>query len=239
MLRVSSARAGAAPIERTVARPRAGAAAFALVALATAATLVGAVLLVLLQPLYLHAGLDWAGSARALGVSREDAHRLSDRTVAELLAPAGSFSFPAPGTSSAFYDASEAAHLRDVRVVLYAFLALVALSAAGLVVAAVRTWGEAWPWRAMSVGAGALAVAVVLAGALSLVAFDRAFELFHRVLFPDGNWAFDPTRQRLVQLYPIAFWQLTSWAFGVLTVGAATLVWLFARRRARAARGAA
>jgi uncharacterized membrane protein len=73
----------------------------------------------------------------------------------------------------------------------------------------------------------------LVVGVLSAVAFDAAFELFHRLLFPGGNFSFDPASQRLVQLYPFAFWQLTAAALGALLVVGGALAWLVARRRAR------
>jgi hypothetical protein len=102
-----------------------------------------------------------------------------------------------------------------------------------LVVAAAR-WREPSTWRAIGRGGGLLAAAIALAGLFAVVAFDRAFELFHQVLFPGGNWAFDPSRERLVQLYPLPFWQLTSAVFGALTIAGGLAVWWLAGRRAAA-----
>jgi hypothetical protein len=237
MLGVSTAGAPATQVSRPAAAVPLGALRFALVALATAVTVLGGTLILLLQPFYVHAALDLSGSARLLGVSREEAHRLSDQTVRELLAGPGTFAFRVDG-GAAFYDPSEAAHLRDVRGVLFAFLALTALSVAGLVVAFARAGGRPWPWRAASLGGGALAVGLSALGVAALVAFDAGFELFHRVLFPGGNWAFDPSTQRLVQLYPVSFWQITSAALSVTAISGGLLVSWAAGRRARRLEGA-
>jgi hypothetical protein len=231
MLAVSTAGASVASVSRPVGRLRFGAVAYVLVALGSAILIVAAALLLLLQPLYLHPALDASGSAALLGVSRDQAHRLSDQTVGELLFGPGTFAFAGPSGTERFYDASEAGHMGDVRVVLNGFLALALLSL--LVVAALAARGRRDPsvWRAISRGSLGVAVAIGVAGLFSVVAFDRAFELFHRVLFPGGNWAFDPGRQRLVQLYPIGFWQLTSAAFGVLAIAGGLAVWALARTR--------
>jgi preprotein translocase subunit Sec61beta len=197
-----------------------------------AAATLGVGLLILLQPLYLHAALDAADSASWLGVSRQEAHILSDRTVNELIVGPGTFAFAGAGTAR-FYDEAEAGHLRDVRVVLIGFLALVVVLAAlagGQLLAARR---QVWAWRAVERAGLALAVALLVAGLFALVAFDAAFELFHRLLFPGGNYSFDPGRQRLVQLYPGAFWQLTAMALGALGVAGAAVAWWVGRRRAR------
>ena len=73
---------------------------------------------------------------------------------------------------------------------------------------------------------------------MSLVAFDTLFTLFHQVFFPGGNWSFDPSRQRLVQLYPFAFWQLVAAAYGVLVLVLGAGAWLLGQALARRAEDA-
>ena len=68
---------------------------------------------------------------------------------------------------------------------------------------------------------------------LFLVAFDAAFTLFHEIFFPGGNWAFDFATERLVQLYPIPFWQEATTVIGGIVIAAGGLIWWIARRRAR------
>jgi integral membrane protein (TIGR01906 family) len=198
----------------------------------TAVGLLGLSLLILLQPLYVHTALDAAGAPEILGVSRAEAHSLSDQTVDELLFGPGTFRFA--GTSGEpFYDPAEAAHLRDVRLVLYGFLGLALLGAVFTGGAVARGWRDRLVWRAIGRGGAGLAVGLIGAGLLALVAFDLVFELFHRIFFPGGNWAFDPATQRLVQLYPLAFWQLTAAAIGLLGIIGGLAVWAVARLRAR------
>jgi hypothetical protein len=212
-----------------------------LVSLATALAILGASLLLLLTPVYIHPALDAAGSAAILGMDPPVAHELSDRTVGEVLLGPGTFGVVQgcpyvriPDAYACFYDEAEAGHLRDVRLVLFGFLGLVAVAAVTLPLQGRAGRRETWFWRAVARGAATLAVALAVAGVFFLVAFDGAFELFHRIFFPGGNWAFDPTSQRLVQLYPIAFWQLTSAALGVLAIGGGAITWWLAERRARA-----
>lgn len=220
---------------QTVAPARAGARASAvgsvLVSAATALVILAVALLVLLQPIYIHAALAQAGSASVLGIAPTQAEALSDRTVAELIAGPGTFAFEGP-SGGPFYDPSEAAHLRDARLVLWLFLGLSSIALAGLLATLASSARRPWAWRAIRRGAAALAVGMALVGAFFLVAFDVAFELFHRIFFPGGNWAFDPTTQRLVQLYPIAFWQITAAALGGLAIGLAAATWWVARRQA-------
>ena len=203
------------------------------VAVATMVVIVAFAVLVLMIPIYMHGALDRAGSPGFLNVAPTVAHELSDATVSELLFGPGTFVIPFGAGGSGFYDAAEASHLRDARTVLYGLLALAGVSIVILAVGGLRSRRAARLWRAMSVGAGVLAIAFVVIGVLFLVAFDAAFTLFHEIFFPGGNWSFDFATERLVQLYPIPFWQEATLVLGGIVVAAGGLIWWFARRRAR------
>jgi uncharacterized membrane protein len=151
-------------------------------------------------------------------------YQLSDRTSAELFVGPGSFSD---------FGLDEAAHMRDVRLVLLTFLAVAALSLAFLGWSIRRTPDSSNTWRAISRGGSGLVASLILIGAIAAVAFGTAFELFHRILFPGGNWSFGPDSY-LIRLYPYGFWQLSAAALGVLAITGGALVWALARRRARA-----
>jgi len=203
-----------------------------LVPAATAVALLAVALLPLLTPWFMHPALDAGGSAAWLGTTSQTTYQLSDATVHDLVA-GGDFALTAPGGGS-FYTVAEAAHMRDARALLYAFVALGLLSAV-LVVANVAVGRDrAGAWRLVRRGAGGLAVGGVVAGVIGFVAFEPAFELFHRIFFPGGNWAFDPATSQLVRLYPYAFWQIAAGSLGVIAVGLASLTWWFSRRRAMA-----
>ncbi len=72
-------------------------------------------------------------------------------------------------------------------------------------------------------------------GFISLVAFDSLFTLFHQIFFPGGNWAFDPSTQRLVQLYPFRFWQIAAAALGTFMFIIGLGTWLLGRWASRRA----
>ena len=82
--------------------------------------------------------------------------------------------------------------------------------------------------------AAALGIAIV-GGVLGLLLFDQAFELFHRLFFPPGSYLFDPSTERLTQLFPQAFWIESSIAVGAAVIALATGMWWVARRRVAAA----
>ncbi len=218
----------------TVGRPRAAtrwaSVAGVAVSLATAMSLLAVALLLVLPPFVLHPLLDAAGSPAFLGVTSADAHRLSDLTVAELILGPGTFAFAGPGGGPLF-DTSEASHLRDARALLYGFLASAALAFALVVIVLVRGRREL-AWRRVGRGGGGLSAGIVFLGVVALFAFEPAFELFHRVFFPGGNWAFDPGSQRLVQLYPMPFWRYVTALVGAIAAVLGAATWWLARRRA-------
>ncbi len=204
----------------------------AVTAISTALLILGLAVVLMLTPVYIHAALDDAGSAALLGVTPEQAHDLSDRTVRELVFGPAAFVFPMEQGGPSFYDAAEAGHLRDARAVLYGFLAAVVAALVVLAAGVVRSGRVAPFWRAVSRGALGLAAAFAIVGALFLVAFDAAFTLFHEVFFPGGNWSFDPRTEHMVQLYPIPFWERTTTVLGALAIVLGLAVWWLARHRA-------
>jgi hypothetical protein len=206
---------------------------------------VAVALLLLLEPFYIHAALDASGSAAILGVTPGEAHRLSDETVAELFVGPGTFAeqwrIACPGgpatsclaTGQRFYDPAEVRHLQDVRLVLWAFLWLAAAAAVVLILGLINFRRKPAFWRSIARGAAALAIGTVVVGVLFEVAFDPMFTLFHELFFPGGDWAFDPATERLVQLYPIPFWELTTTVLAVLILAGSALAWWLARAQAR------
>ena len=136
---------------------------------------------------------------------------------------------------------AERGHMRDVRGVFTGFWLAVLAGVAVLALVARRSRGDAaarsGAWRAVAKGAGALGILIGVAGAFALVAFDAAFELFHRLFF-SGNYTFDPATDRLVQLFPMAFWSEIAMVVGAVVIVAAVAVTVVARRRAGPPAGA-
>lgn len=129
--------------------------------------------------------------------------------------------------------AAERSHMRDVRAVFQGLYVLVAVSVLALLLTfrlANRSDARGAWLRAVRRGAGLLAIAVAALGAVSLVAFDAAFEAFHQLFFAAGTYDFDPRVSHLVQLFPDQFWSDTTLALGaVLIVGAGLVAWLATR----------
>jgi len=147
----------------------------------------------------------------------------------------------APNPGDVVLTEAERSHMRDVRGVFAGFGLLVLASIGLLVLTWRRARGDrtAW-WRAVRAGAAGLAVAVAVLGAVSLFAFDAAFEVFHRLFFAAGSYDFDPATSRLIQLFPDQFWSDTTLALGVVAIVLAVgTAWLASRRIASASGAAA
>jgi integral membrane protein (TIGR01906 family) len=122
--------------------------------------------------------------------------------------------------------------MANVRGVVVAFFGLVLLAAAVLVVGGIRSRGAAWYWRAVARGSAVLAIGAVVVGIAFALAFEQAFTLFHDLFFAPGTWSFDPATDRLVQLFPDAFWTETSVAIAIVGLLLTLATWAFARHRA-------
>jgi integral membrane protein (TIGR01906 family) len=110
-------------------------------------------------------------------------------------------------------------------------LAIVA-SISALVIAARRRGQERFmTWRAVQGGSLGLIAALIVGAFISFFAFDALFETFHRIFFPGGSYDFDPSTDRLVQLFPFQFWNETAIAVGVVSIVIALVVALLAARR--------
>jgi integral membrane protein (TIGR01906 family) len=200
------------------------------VALATCLVLLGFAVAVFFNPWFVAFEQGRSGAAASTGYSPDELRQATDGILGDLYLGSGDFAVAVRGTP--VLDERERAHMRDVRAVFGAFWIAVAAGAAVLVVMRRRSGGAAWFWRAIAAGATALGIAVVGLGLLATVAFDALFEMFHRLFFAGGTYLFDPLTERLVQLFPDAFWFETSILLAGVIVLLAIGVRLIARRRA-------
>ena len=205
-----------------------------LVGVGTALTILGVSVAVLLNPIYIHAALDGSGSAGLLGMTRQATHAVSDRTIGELVFGPATFAFSVVPGGPRFYDAAEASHLHDASNLLHLFLALTGAGLVVLLATLLPHRRDPGAWRAVQAGSAALAGFIVAVGIFFAVAFDAAFTLFHEIFFPQGNWSFNPATERMVQLYPTAFWELISMTLALVVLVLCAATWLVARARGRA-----
>lgn len=203
------------------------------VAVSAALVVVGASILVFLNPIWVGFEQIRSGADRLTAYSVADVHRVTGEILGELIFGPATFLQQVAGVP--VFDPRERQHLADVRGVLLAFCGLVALAAVALAIAAWRARDRAWLWRSIAGGTAALAGAVVIVGALFAIFFDAAFDIFHRLFFASGSYTFDPTHERLVQLFPEGFWSETSIALAVVILVLSLVVTAVAFRRLTAA----
>jgi len=225
-----------------------GRAAGFLIAAATAIVILGASILPFLTPAYVRLEQSRAGAGiidRSLGYEKVvgwDSPTVRTVTHAVLgdLLFGGDFDVAVGHTP--VLSEPEQAHMRDVRGVFQGFFGLVVIAVAVLAWSFRRFRSpdaRAAAWRAIGAGARGLAVALVVAGAFALFAFDAAFEVFHRLFFSAGTYTFDPRTDHLVQLFPEQFWSDTAIAVGAVSMTVALLTAWRAGRRASVGRPAA
>ena len=206
--------------------------------LATAAALVilGGSIAPFLTPVYVSFEQSRTEVPTLTGYSPAAVDRVTTSILGNLVFWAGDFAVLDDAGRGVLTDA-ERSHMRDVRNVFAGLWLLVALSILALVVAFRRARGaeaRAAAWRAVRNGARWLAVVIAVAGVFAVVAFDTAFELFHRLFFSAGSYDFDPATSKLVQLFPDRFWSETSIVVGTVIIVVSIVVAWLAGRRARA-----
>jgi integral membrane protein (TIGR01906 family) len=207
-----------------------------LTALATAVVIVAVAIVPFLTPAWVDFDQGWAGAIGSTGFTHDELRSATNSILADLVLGPPNFDVTVRGVP--VLNERERAHMRDVRGVFAGFAILAALAAAGLVAgyAGARTLGHPErAWSAIGSGARGLAVGVVVGGLIAFFAFDAAFELFHRLFFAGGSYSFNPATDRLVQLFPDAFWSETTIAVGAVILLLTQIVARFAGRRANGA----
>jgi len=134
------------------------------------------------------------------------------------------------GQEQALFNPREVLHMRDVKELFQASFRVHEGAFVYIVgyVAAVFLWSRERPLRRLA--EQAILAGVVTAGILAtmaltmLVGFDEMFRQFHLLSFSNDFWMLDPTRDRLVQMFPQGFWFDVSLAVGVASVAQGALL---------------
>ena len=200
------------------------------IGLATVLTLVGIAIGLFFNPAWVAFEQDRTRADLWTGYAPATVHTVTNSVLGEVYLGPGTFAQSVDG--NAVFNARERAHMSDVHGVVVMFFALVIVGVLVLMAGGFRARGAAWFWRAVARGAAILAVGAVVIGVAFALAFDQAFTLFHDLFFAAGTWSFDPATDRLVQLFPDAFWTETSVAIAVAGLLLTAVTWAFARRQA-------
>jgi integral membrane protein (TIGR01906 family) len=197
---------------------------------ATILTLVGIAIGLFFNPVWVSFEQGRTRADLWTGYSPQAVRTVTDSVLGEVYFGPGTFAQSVDGTP--VFNDRERAHMANVRGVVVGFFGLVLVAAAVLVIGGIRSRGAAWYWRAIARGSAVLAVGAVIVGTAFALAFEQAFTLFHDLFFAPGTWSFDPATDRLVQLFPDAFWTETSVAIAIIGLVLTMGTWAFARRRA-------
>ena len=202
------------------------------IALATALTIVAVTLPLFLNPVWVAFEQGRAQATVWTGFTERQLRVATDSILGDLVFGPPAFDVEVAGAP--VLNERERAHMRDVRGVFVGFFvaAVVGLVGASVIAARRRDDERRDAWRAARAGAIGLAAALVIGGVVSLVAFDALFEVFHQLFFAGGSYTFDPSSERLVQLFPFQFWQETAIAVGAVCIVLAVAVAAVASRRA-------
>jgi integral membrane protein (TIGR01906 family) len=198
------------------------------VAISTGIVLLGLAVAVFFNPWFVAFEQGRANATAWTGYTPEQLRSATDSILGDLYL-GGSFGVTVDGTP--VLDARERQHMVDVRAVFAAFWILVLV---GFVVLALAVRGRrraSWFWRAVAWGSTVTGIAVVALAVIAVVAFDALFETFHRLFFAGGSYTFDPRTERLVQLFPDAFWFETSILLGGVLLVLSVAVRVLAGRR--------
>jgi integral membrane protein (TIGR01906 family) len=215
-------------------------AATVLTALATALVIVAVAVVPFLSPPWVAFEQGRAQATLWTGFTEADLRVATDAILADLVVGPPDFDVEVNGAP--VLNERERGHMRDVRGVFAAFATLsgvAVIALAALYVGARRArHRERW-WSAVRAGAIGLVAAILVGGVVAIFAFDTAFEVFHRLFFASGSYLFDPATDRLVQLFPFAFWSETTMALGAVIVALAAIVTAIAGPRRHPASGPA
>lgn len=196
-----------------------------LVALSTILVIVGVSVALFLNPLWVGFEQERSGAAGYTGFTPAQVREVTGGVLRDLVIGPPGFAQAIDGVP--VLTDRERAHMVDVRGTFLALGAVSLLAGLTLVNAWLASRGAGWVRRSVGAGAVLLAGAMVAGAVIVSVAFDQAFEVFHRLFFAGGTYTFDPSTDRLVQLFPQAFWVETSVAVGVaiLAISSAVAWW--------------
>lgn len=197
------------------------------VGVAIALVVVALAILPFLSPAWVGFEQERAQAAAWTGFAPTDLRAATDAILSDLVL--GPPAFDATVAGVPVLTEHERSHMRDVRSVFLTFYLAAAVAALLLVGAFALRRGRARArlWRRISRAGFVIAAVTVIGGVVGMTSFDAAFEQFHEIFFPQGNFLFDPRTDRLVQLFPESFWVETTIAIGIVILALATgLAWL-------------
>lgn len=138
------------------------------------------------------------------------------------------------GREISLFNAKEIAHLEDVKSrfdLMNRAQELSVFYVLGFITALVL-WAREFSARALALRTAASCLValglVAAAGALGAMGFSSAWEGFHELIFSNDFWLLDPRTDRLIQIFPEAFWQDIVFFIGLMAGAEAALLLIVA-----------
>ncbi len=212
-----------------------GALAALVIGIAATLVIIALAILPFLTPPWVAFGQQQAEATAWTGYTTDELRTVTDAILADLVVGPPDFAVSLHGQP--VLEARERQHMRDVRGVFAGFFAVAAIGALVLVAAFLLSRGperRARLWRRLSRTGAVVVVVTIVGGAVGVLFFDQAFEVFHELFFPAGSYDFDPATEKLVQLFPQTFWIDSTLGVGAMIVLLAAGLWWLGRRRAAA-----
>ena len=165
-----------------------------------------------------------ADARRWTGFTTEQLRTVTDAILADLVIGPPDFDVALDGAP--VLEERERGHMRDVRGVFAGFFAAAAVGAScwsrcSCVARADRGARRRFWRRLQRTGVVIVGVTIVGGRRSASLLFDAGVQLFHQLFFPAGSYQFDPATERLVQLFPQAFWVESTIAVGVVVIALA------------------
>jgi integral membrane protein (TIGR01906 family) len=199
--------------------------------IATPVVIIGVSVLLFLNPLWVGFEQGRSDVTAWTGYSRAQVDQVTGSILSDLVFGPPRFAVQVNGVQ--VLDPREVSHMADVRSVMMTLGALALLALVALVAAAATNGRKRAFWEGIRLGSGVLIAGVFVIGAAFAVFFDQMFLIFHDIFFAPGTFAFDPSKEKLVQLFPDQFWSDTSMALAGAVLVLAVGTHLAARRRLR------
>lgn len=159
-------------------------------------------------------GFQRYGVSEQTGMSASELDRAAGEISRYLLGGRESTDIPVKigGATVPLFNEREVRHMEDVQSLLRGFYSLQAAAAGYALLYLAAGWlrlrGRAWSALGSKLrwGGGLTLGLFGGFGALSMLNFDELFLRFHLISFDNDLWILDPTKDRLIMMFPQGFW---------------------------------
>jgi integral membrane protein (TIGR01906 family) len=135
------------------------------------------------------------------------------------------------GEEVALFNQRETDHMEDVKALMRAVFRMHEVSLAYVIayIGGVFLWAGQGSLRRLAwlclggVGAG-VAVVGAIGGLAFFGGFESTWDRFHEIVFTNDFWQLNPATDRLIQMFPEAFWAEATFIVGALTVAEALAI---------------